>query len=137
MNTEHQLKSKIKISMIFVSKEYEIQTKMVQEQWLHLKKTFIFFYWVEMTFGETESKFGREGVNNRFLYTMKNSMHITYIMCQSGRLTSARFEHLVCHRYLWYIMCVQDFKCNKFITSWTCLMMPNNGRSISQKSISN
>ena len=95
--------------MICVAKEYKIKTNMVQEQWLHLKMTFIFFYWVEMTFGETESKFGGEGVNNRFLYTMKNSMHITYIMCQSGHLTSARFEHLVCHRYLWYIMCVQDF----------------------------
>ena len=43
MNTEHQLKSKIKISMICVSKEYEIKTKMVQEQWLQLKMTFLFF----------------------------------------------------------------------------------------------
>ena len=63
MKTEHQLKSKTKISMICVSKEYEIKTKMVQEQRLQLIMTSLYFYWVEMTFGETESKFGGEGVN--------------------------------------------------------------------------
>ena len=42
---------KIKISMICVSKEYEIKTKMVQEEWLQLKMTFLFFCWVELTFG--------------------------------------------------------------------------------------
>ena len=35
---------KIKISMIYVSKEYEIKTKMVQEQWLQLKMMFLSFY---------------------------------------------------------------------------------------------
>ena len=53
VNTEHQLKSKIKISMICVSIEYEIKTKMVQEQWIQLKIT-LFFYWVELTFGGRE-----------------------------------------------------------------------------------
>ena len=37
--------------MICVSKEYEIKTKMVQEKWLQLKMTFLFFNWVELTFG--------------------------------------------------------------------------------------
>ena len=36
--------------MICVSEEYEIKTKMVQE-WLQLKMTLLFFYWVELTFG--------------------------------------------------------------------------------------
>ena len=36
--------------MICVSKEYEIKTKMVQEQWLQLKMTFLFFYWVGFDF---------------------------------------------------------------------------------------
>ena len=30
--------------MVFVSKEYEIQTKMVQEQWLQLKMMFLLGY---------------------------------------------------------------------------------------------
>ena len=30
--------------MIYVSKEYEIKTKMVQEQWLQLKMMFLSFY---------------------------------------------------------------------------------------------
>ena len=29
--------------------------------------TFLFFHWVELTFGERESKFGGEGVNEKFL----------------------------------------------------------------------
>ena len=37
---------------------------MVQEQWLQLKMTFLFFYWVELTFGGKE-KFGGEGVNEQ------------------------------------------------------------------------
>ena len=45
---------KIKISMICVSKEYEIKTKMAQEQWLQLKMTFLSFYRVELTFGVRE-----------------------------------------------------------------------------------
>ena len=45
--------------MVFVLKEYAIKTKMVQEQWLQLKMTFLFFYWVELTFGGRE-KFGGE-----------------------------------------------------------------------------
>ena len=40
VNTEHQLKSKLAWS---VFQEYEIKTKMVQEQWLQLKMTFLFF----------------------------------------------------------------------------------------------
>ena len=54
---------KIKINLICVSKEYEIKTKIIQEQWLELKMTFVFFYWVELTFGGREQKFGGEGVN--------------------------------------------------------------------------
>ena len=40
MNTEHHLKSKLAWS---VFQEHEIKTKMVQEQWLQLKMTFLFF----------------------------------------------------------------------------------------------
>ena len=53
---EYLTSIKIKISMTCVSKEYEIKTKMVQEQWLQLKMTFLFFYWVELTFGGEERK---------------------------------------------------------------------------------
>ena len=45
--------------MICVTKEYEIKTKMVQEEWLQQKMTFLLGYnlkiftqwWVELTFG--------------------------------------------------------------------------------------
>ena len=57
--------------MICVSKEYEIKTKMVQEQWLQLKMTFLFFYWVELTFGGEGIKIwwegGRGGGMSKFL----------------------------------------------------------------------
>ena len=36
---------KIKINMIYVSKEHEIKTKMEQEQWLQLKQNAV-FYWI-------------------------------------------------------------------------------------------
>ena len=51
---EYWTSIKIKISMICVSKEYETKTKMVQEQWLQLKMSFLSFYWVELTFGGRE-----------------------------------------------------------------------------------
>ena len=47
---EYWTSIKIRISMICVSKDYEIKTKMVQEQWLQLKMSFLFFYWIELTF---------------------------------------------------------------------------------------
>ena len=49
VNTEHQLKSNLAWSVF--QKKFEIKTKMVQEQQLQLKMTFLFFYWVELTFG--------------------------------------------------------------------------------------
>ena len=55
---EYWTSIKIKISMTCVSQEYEIKTKIIQEQWLQLKITFLFgsnlkfFYLVgELTFG--------------------------------------------------------------------------------------
>ena len=45
MNTEHQLKPKLAWSVF--QKSNEIKRKMVEEQWLQLKRTFLFFYWVE------------------------------------------------------------------------------------------
>ena len=84
--------------------------------------TFLFFYRVELTFAGEGVKIwwtkgkervsgwcgGRGGVSippippvGKNLYT--TSVYITYIMCQSGHLTFVRFEHFVCHRYVWYI----------------------------------
>ena len=84
-----------------------------------------------------------------FYIQRRSFMHIPYIMCQSGQLTSARFHHFVCHRYIYiyiyiYIykygiyfhLSVQCLQYNKFITSWTCLIKPNDERCIFQKSIS-
>ena len=44
--------------MIFVSKEYEIKTKMVATGAMTTAKNdvFYFFYWVELTFGGEEKK---------------------------------------------------------------------------------
>ena len=40
---------------------------------------------------------------NRFLYTMKKLRAHHSILCQSDHLTSARFEHFVCHIYIYGI----------------------------------
>ena len=68
---------KIKISMICVSKEYQIKTKKVQEQWLRLKVTFLFFYWVELTFGGEgiEIWWGGGGGKIKFLAGLGDSPH--------------------------------------------------------------
>ena len=55
MNTKHQLKSKIKISMICVSKEYEIKRKMVYTGAMTTAKNDVFiFYCVKLAFGGRE-----------------------------------------------------------------------------------
>ena len=56
---EYWTSIKTKFSMICVSKEFEIKTKMVLEQWLQLERSFLFFCWVEFTFG-----FWRRGNKN-------------------------------------------------------------------------
>ena len=68
---------KIKISMICVSKEYQIKTKKVQEQWRRLKVTFLFFYWVELTFGGEGIKiwWGGGGGKIKFLAGLGDSPH--------------------------------------------------------------
>ena len=48
---EYWASIEIKISTTCVSKEHEIKTKMVREEWLQLKMTFLFCCWVESTFG--------------------------------------------------------------------------------------
>ena len=53
---EYWTSIKIKISMLCISKDHEIKTKMVQEQWLQIKMTFIFFYWVELIFSGEQIK---------------------------------------------------------------------------------
>ena len=91
---EYWTSIKIKIIMICVSEEYEIKTKMVQEQWLQLKMTFLFFFiglnwllvggnknlvgrgWMRkfLVGGETPPfpQYGKPCINfaNMFLYTM-------------------------------------------------------------------
>ena len=37
------------------------------------------------------------------LYIYISFVYIICIMCPSDHLTSARFVHFVCHRYIWYI----------------------------------
>ena len=133
---EYWTSIKIKISMIYVLKEYEIKTKMVQEQWLQLKKTFLFFVglnwllvggnknlvgsgWMSkfLVRGGTLPSLSRENpvqtLPTGFYIQWRSSVHITYIIFQSGHLTSTRFEHFLCHRYVWYIFSLSLFSvCN-------------------------
>ena len=76
---------------------------------------FLFFYWVELTFGN-ENLVGtrklikflvyiyiyKRNLPTDFYIQLRRSVYITYIMFQSGHLTFERFEHFVCHRYIWY-----------------------------------
>ena len=47
---EYWILIKIKISMTCVSKEYEIKTKMVHEQWIQLKMLFLLGYNLKIVF---------------------------------------------------------------------------------------
>ena len=51
-----------------------------------------------------------------FCIQWRSFVYITYIRCQSGRLTSAKFEHFMCHRYIWYIF---SFVCSVFVIQKT------------------
>ena len=64
---EYWTSLKTKISMICVSKEYEIKIKMEQKQWLQLIIAFLFCCWVELNFGGREYKFSGTGWMNKFL----------------------------------------------------------------------
>ena len=120
--------------MICVSKEYEIKTKMVQEQWLQLKMTFLFFYWVELTFGGRE-KFGGEGVNEQIFGWWVDSPispvgKTLYKLCQQvfvyneeapctshtsySKVAILLLQDLstLCHRYIWYIF---SLVCSVFV----------------------
>ena len=92
--------------------------------------TFLFLYWVDLTFGGREHKLGGEAVNElifgwwgdspippvgKTVYKLWSSVHITYIMFQSGHLTSERFEHFACHRYILYIF---SLVCSVFIIQY-------------------
>ena len=61
---EYWTSDKIKISVTSVSKEYEVKAKMVQEQWLQLKMTFLLGYNLKKVYlvGGGESTFGGEGM---------------------------------------------------------------------------
>ena len=64
---EYWTSIKIKISMICVLKEYEIKTKMVQEQWLQLKRMFLFFIRLNwLLVGGNKNLVGRESISKFF-----------------------------------------------------------------------
>ena len=50
-----------------------------------------------------------------FIYNEETLVYIIYIMCPSGHLTSARFEHFMCHRYIWYIF---SLVCSVFVIQY-------------------
>ena len=52
---EYWTSNKIKISMTCISKEHEIKTKMVQEQWLQLKMTVFLLVWIHFWEGGWEN----------------------------------------------------------------------------------
>ena len=154
--------------MICVSKEDEIKTKKVQEQWLQLKMTFLVFYWVELTFvGRNKnlvwsgwmSKFlvrrglphpstsstggialeytGKPCINfaSRFLYTMKKLLahHIHHVPKWSSYFCKI-WVLCVSEIYMVYIVTCLFSVCNTINLSHHG--RPNDGRSVSQKSIS-
>ena len=105
---------KIKISMTCVLNEYEIKTKMVQEQWLQLKLTFLLFYWVELTFGGREERFGDEGVNEQIFGCWGDSPiipvgKILHKLCQHVFIYNTEApctSHTLCAKF--FILLLQD-----------------------------
>ena len=47
-----------------------------------------------------------------FYIQQRSFVYITFIMCWSGHLTSARFDHFECHRYIW---CIFSLACLVFV----------------------
>ena len=106
--------------MIFVSKEYEIKTKMVEQEWLQLKM-FLFFCWVELTFGGEGrgewANFWAGGGTPRIppvVKTLYTYIHIYIYIC----------TYIYIHIYYTYIkeLCQQVFIYNEEApcTSHTC-----------------
>ena len=144
--------------MICVLKEYEIKTKMVQEQWLQLKMFLlgrIYFWWkgIKIWLG------GGEWAN--FLLLGDSSIRpVGKTLCKLCQQVFIYNEvapctsHTSCAKVAiillqdlstlgvtdiygkYFHLSVQCLYYNKLITSWTHLIRPTDGRSISQKSIS-
>ena len=70
-----------------------------------------------------------------FYIQWRSSMYITYIMCQSRHLTSARF---VCHRYMWciFLLACSLFVIHKIYYVMNMFNQASDGRIVYQKSIS-
>ena len=120
---EYWTSIKIKISMICVSKE------VVNQQ--------IFCWWGDSPIppaGKTLYKHCQQVFiyNEQGLCTSHKSFPKVAILLLQD-LSTLRVTDIY---DIYFHLSVQCLQYNKFITSWTCLIRPNNGRSISQKSIS-
>ena len=103
MNTEHQLKSKLAwpVCQKSMKKEYEIKTNFWLVRGTYTYVLYIYEY--------------KRTLPTGFYIQWRNSVYIIYIMCPSGHLTSARFEHFMCHRYIWYIF---SLVCSVFVIQY-------------------
>ena len=110
LNTEHQLKSKLAwpVCQKSMKKEYEIKTNFWLVRGTYTYVLYIYEY--------------KRTLPTGFYIQWRNSVYIIYIMCPSGHLTSARFEHFMCHRYIWYIF---SLVCSVFVIQYIYHIMFN------------
>ena len=145
--------------MIYVFEEYEIKTKMVQVQWLQLKKMFIFFIRLNwLSVGGNKNLVERGWMSKFFCWWGDSPIlpvgKIVYKPCQQVFIYNKKApctSHTSCAKVailllqdlstlcvtdiyrVYFHLFVQYFYCNTFITPWIHLIRSNDGRSISQK----
>ena len=118
---------KFKISIICVSKEYEIKTKMVQEQWIQLKTTFLFFfigfYWLLVGANKNlvgtgwMSKFVVRGGTPSFSQQRKSCINFASRLLYTMKKLRAHHIHHVPKWKIWALYVSQIY----MVYTFTCL----------------
>ena len=143
--------------MIYVLKEYEIKTKMVQEQWLLLKRMFLFFIRLNWLSVEGNKNLVGRGWMSKFFCWWGDSLILPvgktlYKPCQQVFIYNKEAlctSHTSCAKVailllqdlstlcvtdihgVYFHFSVQCLYCNKFITPWTHLIRSNDGEYLS------
>ena len=139
--------------MTCVSKEHEIKTKLVLEQWLQLKMSFLFFCWVELTFGGQGIKIWWGGRRMSKFLAGRGDSHRSFILLyiyiykrikDKRTLPAGLYIQWSSSVYITYIMCQRTIWPSYFCKIWalcvsqifmvyvfTCVFSVHNTRNLS------
>ena len=118
---ENLFKAKIKISIICVSKEFEIKKKMVKPCiYIYV---YIYIYYVYNTYYKYHTyTYIKELCQQVFIYN-EEAPYTSHRSCAKvAILLLPQFEHFVRHRYIWYIF---SLVCSVFVIQQICFLDQN------------